>query len=690
MNLKKIGLLIMISTMIFNANRLNGQCDRSYLKIGELNNLGPYGAQSATFQKTNLACHDSVSYEFQLRVENSWDGNGNHCCGPDIFQIIADGNIVFQTTFSLTGSFGNKQSYPAQYNKSNLVNNPQGTGRIGGGSGWDRYVLKFSFAHNASDLKIQIAQPASQGIADEAWYLEKLVVNMRTCKGGVSIVKDFDICAGDTLSFAKNRYSKSGVYFDTVKTNGCDTFFKININVKVKPSGIIYGPADICQNDTSRLIEFVGIDSNETYIYSYSVNNLVLQTIIGGKNNRVTLSIQSSIANSLKYKLERVTYLSNQNCFNDQMDSIITMVHPLPLARISNDRVYCQNDTGKFIEFTGYNSKAPYSFSYQTNNDLQNVVVSDNYGKAKLLISTNTPGTYKYRIAKIIDSSPAKCSSHLLDSCVVVISALPIASIRDDLTTCEKDSISQIYFTASGFQSPYTFHYQVNSGPVLKISSITPNNNAFVDFPLNKSGNFKVNLLKVSDGSSNKCVVNVNKEIIIKVHENPISNFTYSPNEIYQKTEFVYFNNLSNGKKLSYQWTFNNQFFSNLQNPQKSFKDTGKYLVMLKVVDTNNCMDKKEIEIVVNENFNVFIPNVFTPNLNSRNDYFFPICTGVLNIEFIKIFNRWGEMLHDSQNNWDGSYLGKMVPEGVYVYEICVRDKKRSKHYYNGTVHVMR
>jgi gliding motility-associated-like protein len=127
-----------------------------------------------------------------------------------------------------------------------------------------------------------------------------------------------------------------------------------------------------------------------------------------------------------------------------------------------------------------------------------------------------------------------------------------------------------------------------------------------------------------------------------------------------------------------------------LQNPQKSFKDTGKYLVMLKVIDTNNCMDKKEIEIVVNENFNVFIPNVFTPNLNSRNDYFFPICTGVLNIECIKIFNRWGEMLHDSQNNWDGSYLGKMVPEGVYVYEICVRDKKRSKHYYNGTVHVMR
>ena len=690
MKYKKVVFLIMIRILMLNSSMLIGQCDRSHVKIGELNNLGPYGAQMATFQKTNLDCHDSVNFEFQLRVENSWDGNGNHCCGPDIFQIIADNIVIYQTTFSLTGGYGNRQSYPAQYNKSNLVNNAQGTGRIAGGSGWDRYVLKFSFAHNASDLKIQIAQPASQGISDEAWYLEKFAVNMKTCKGGVSIVKDFDICTGDTLSFGKNRYSRTGVYFDTIKTTGCDTFLKINIKVMDKPLGIFSGPAHICQNDTTQLIEFAGIDSSATYIYSYRLNNSTLQRIVGGKNNRVTLSIPSIVPNLLRYKLERVEYFNNQKCFNNQFDSIITVVHALPKALISNNQVYCQNDTGKFIELTGYNSKSPYSLSYQTNNDPQNVIVSDNYGKAKLLIATNTPGTTKYRIVKITDSSPAKCSSFLFDSCIIVISDLPSASVRDNLITCEKDSITQIDFTASGFQSPYTFYYQINAGPTFKIVSNTSTNNKVVDFPLNKPGIFKINLLKVSDGSPKQCENNINKEIIIKVHENPIANFTCTPAEIYQNTDFVYFSNVSQGKKLSYQWTFNNQFFSNLQNPQKSFRDTGKYVVMLKVVDTNNCMDKKEIEIVVNENFNVFIPNVFTPNLNSRNDYFFPICTGVLNIEFIKIFNRWGEMLHDSQNNWDGSYLGQMVPEGIYVYEICVRDKKRSKHYYNGTVHVMR
>ncbi|MFN5890161.1 MAG: T9SS type B sorting domain-containing protein, partial [Bacteroidota bacterium] len=95
------------------------------------------------------------------------------------------------------------------------------------------------------------------------------------------------------------------------------------------------------------------------------------------------------------------------------------------------------------------------------------------------------------------------------------------------------------------------------------------------------------------------------------------------------------------------------------------------------------------LQLKVNENFNVFIPNVFTPNSNFRNDYFYPICTGVRAIESMKIYNRWGEMLHNSPEKWDGTYMRDPVPEGVYIYEISVRDKRGKKHFYKGTVHVM-
>ncbi|MFN5890836.1 MAG: hypothetical protein ACK448_10605, partial [Bacteroidota bacterium] len=94
--------------LFIQLNKANGQCKSSYVNIGELNTQGPFGAQTVTFQKSNLPCHDSVFFQLLLDVSKSWDGNGNHCCGPDIFQVVADNIIVFQTTFSLTGGYGNR------------------------------------------------------------------------------------------------------------------------------------------------------------------------------------------------------------------------------------------------------------------------------------------------------------------------------------------------------------------------------------------------------------------------------------------------------------------------------------------------------------------------------------------------------------------------------------------------------
>jgi len=277
--------------LFIQLNKANGQCKSSYVNIGELNTQGPFGAQTVTFQKSNLPCHDSVFFQLLLDVSKSWDGNGNHCCGPDIFQVVADNIIVFQTTFSLTGGYGNRQSYPAQYNKSNMVNYPQGTGKVGGGSGWDRYLLKFSFPHSANDIKIQVAQPASQGVADEAWYLNNLSVSIKTCKGSISIAKNFSLCSNDTINYRGKKYYSSGVFYDTAKTNDCDSIFTINVIKKAKPIGKITAPPNICQNDTNQIVEFFSADSSEAYIYTYRLNSESLQTINGDVNNRAAISI---------------------------------------------------------------------------------------------------------------------------------------------------------------------------------------------------------------------------------------------------------------------------------------------------------------------------------------------------------------------------------------------------------------
>jgi gliding motility-associated-like protein len=68
----------------------------------------------------------------------------------------------------------------------------------------------------------------------------------------------------------------------------------------------------------------------------------------------------------------------------------------------------------------------------------------------------------------------------------------------------------------------------------------------------------------------------------------------------------------------------------------------------------------------------IFVPNVFTPNGDGKNDVLFVYGNYMASIQF-KIFNQWGEMIFSSQSaaiGWDGSYKGKQQPVGVYVYAL--------------------
>jgi gliding motility-associated-like protein len=73
---------------------------------------------------------------------------------------------------------------------------------------------------------------------------------------------------------------------------------------------------------------------------------------------------------------------------------------------------------------------------------------------------------------------------------------------------------------------------------------------------------------------------------------------------------------------------------------------------------------------------NIFMANTFTPNGDGNNDIFFPQTPGKDIIKVFRVYNRWGQMLHERTNffsndtkyGWDGTYEGKMLSPDVYVY----------------------
>ncbi len=94
----------------------------------------------------------------------------------------------------------------------------------------------------------------------------------------------------------------------------------------------------------------------------------------------------------------------------------------------------------------------------------------------------------------------------------------------------------------------------------------------------------------------------------------------------------------------------------------------------LTVVYTNDCKASSSVVLSVEGEPELFIPNLFSPNGDGVNDRFEVFGAGIRDFN-LKIFNRWGEKVFESTNQfetWDGSYKGVMQMPDVFTYLLTV------------------
>ena len=102
----------------------------------------------------------------------------------------------------------------------------------------------------------------------------------------------------------------------------------------------------------------------------------------------------------------------------------------------------------------------------------------------------------------------------------------------------------------------------------------------------------------------------------------------------------------------------------------------------LKVTNQNDCIGYDSVYIQVNKYYDVFAPNVFSPNGDNVNDFFNIFgSSAVLHVESLKIFDRWGDLVYDGKfvpiNNplvgWDGRFRDKPMNPAVFTYVAKVK-----------------
>lgn len=220
-------------------------------------------------------------------------------------------------------------------------------------------------------------------------------------------------------------------------------------------------------------------------------------------------------------------------------------------------------------------------------------------------------------------------------------------------------------------------HYLWNFGDLDTSTSKNPNH-TYLD-----SGVYTVTLYTINDTSICGSVEDTSVKVEYIEVGSPVlvlSSFTSSPDSGCAPILVNFTNSSSNGN--NYLWNFGNGETDTALNPKNIlYYDSGTYhITLITYNNTARCQsppDTLSVDIHVDSCF-LYIPNVFSPNGDGKNDFFNLWAYGYSNYHLI-IYDRWGLKIFESYNNeylWNGrvNNTGGKCPDGTYYYIFSADD----------------
>ncbi len=116
------------------------------------------------------------------------------------------------------------------------------------------------------------------------------------------------------------------------------------------------------------------------------------------------------------------------------------------------------------------------------------------------------------------------------------------------------------------------------------------------------------------------------------------------------------------------------------------------------VFDINGCTTTDNVMVYVNSDHDAFIPNIFSPNNDGKNDYFkIEVSNQAVLIKTLQIYSRNGALVYQNNNfdpfktrGWNGLFNGKVLNPGVFVYYTEVEYLDGAVEVFKGDVTLVR
>lgn len=452
-----------------------------------------------------------------------------------------------------------------------------------------------------------------------------------------------------------------------------------------------------CSNDTTQVVEIYPMPVANFTFDSVCSGNPVSYTDLSNSNGNypiVTHLYQFSNGQTSNEPDPTVTF--SQHGFYDATLTVTTdvgcidqvnlgnaVVHPLPVSQFDPAIKNCLNDTTWFED----ESLVPNVLNDQIINWNWNF---DDGNSSSTPATANLYQNHGLYNVSLITQTDKGCSDTVRHE--VEIYPLPDVSFTSDRTEgCQPFRV--LFEEAVTIPEPYTisqYIWNLGSGNGA-INAQNPmnvyNNDSLTDLSI---GQYTVSLQATS---GNGCVSADTVENYIAEYPKPDALFAAKPWVTDVLNTEIEFEDLSSPNVTEWYWDFGDANSSFEQNPTNRFpENVGEYLVTQYVTTEFGCMDTISAKVEVVPIFTFYIPNAFTPDADGVNEEFFGDGEGFTTYT-MSIYNRWGEQIfysNDPEKKWDGTYMGKQVEQGVYVYHFYVLDWKKNDHEYRGHVTLMR
>lgn len=178
---------------------------------------------------------------------------------------------------------------------------------------------------------------------------------------------------------------------------------------------------------------------------------------------------------------------------------------------------------------------------------------------------------------------------------------------------------------------------------------------------------------------------------IVTVRSGPKADFTHEPMVPETNIPTTFFNHSSNA--VSYEWNFGDNTGSTEHTPlPHQYKRTGEYIACLMAKSAEGCADTICKRVATDVLPLADIPTAFTPNGDGNNDILYVVGAGIEAMN-LKLFNRWGEKIFESNkqtDGWDGTYKGKQQEMDVYAFVLNITFIDGTTLYKKGNVTLIR